>query len=90
LIKLANILTEANYKEFKSDDSSSHKQKINSNIQEVNRLLLQVEQLVNHASKLKTETSADQSIFYKNTFKRFHQVSERMNRLQSKIRELTV
>lgn len=90
MITFNEILNEANYKEFKTDSSVTTKQKINNNISEVNRLLSQVEQLVTHAGKLKTETSADQSIFYKNTFKRFNQVSEKMNRLQAKIRELTV
>jgi outer membrane murein-binding lipoprotein Lpp len=83
-------LTEIKYADFKTDSSVTTKQKINNNISEVNRLLAQVEQLITHAGKLKIETSADQSIFYKNTFKRFNQVSEKMNRLQAKIRELTV
>lgn len=89
MIKLSNIF-EASYRDFKQDPTSSHRQKINTNIAEVNRLLLQVEQLVTHAQKLKTETSSDQTVFYKRTFAKFAGVSDRLNKVSNKLRELSV
>lgn len=80
-------LYELTYKDYKASDQPL-KEKINGNISEINRKLMEVEQLINHANKLKTETSSDQRVFYKNTFKRFNSVNERLNRIGHKIKEL--
>lgn len=71
MIKFNTIITETRYSDYKNDTTATTKQKINNNITEVNRLLLQVENLITHAKRLKTETSSDQKVFYKKTFSRF-------------------
>ena len=82
-------LNEISYKDFKMDDSQSTKGKLNNQIVEINRALIHCEKLINHASKLKTEIGADQTIFFKDTFRKFTKIGERMNRLQNKIREFS-
>ena len=82
-------LDEANYKDFRNDESLTAKQKLNNCILEINKGLAASEKLIGHAIKLKTEVGADQTIFFKETFRKFTKIGERMNRLQSKIREFS-
>lgn len=81
-------LDEISYKDFKNDNTTSFKQKINLGIKEVSRQLYEIESTVNRLSKLKTEIGADQKIFLKQTFQRFNKISERLLRLENKIREI--
>ncbi len=81
-------LDEISYKDFKNDPSSTFKQKINTGIKEVSKQLYEIESTVNRLSKLKTEIGADQQIFLKQTFQRFNKISERLLRLENKIREI--
>lgn len=83
------ILNEVSYNEFKSDDTTSHKQKINTSIKEISTQLYKMENTLNQITKLKTEINGDQNIFYKTTFSKFSKISERILRLGSKIRELS-
>lgn len=82
-------LNEISYKDYKLDDSVSVKQKLNNSILEINKVLAKSEKLIGHALKLKMEVGADQTIFFKDTFRKFTKIGERMNRLQSKIREFS-
>ena len=82
------VMTEINYSQFRKDDSKSDRQKINTNIKNINSMLREVEQLINHASRLKTESGADQSVFWKATSGQFIKIKERLTRLSSKILEM--
>lgn len=93
-VKLENIyekstqrINELNYQEFKSDDSQTSRQKINSSIKEINKRLSEVEQMIHHSQKFKNEIGADSGVFYSDTVKRFQKISERLMRISSKIRE---
>ena len=81
-------LNELNYKTFKTDDTKTERQKINSNIMEINRTLREVERMISHASKLKTESGADQTVYWKGTLGSFNKIKERLNRLSNKIVEM--
>lgn len=80
-------ILEVNYKDFKLDNSKTDKQKINDNIDNINKMLTNVEQMINHASKLKNESGADQTIFWKGTLSKFQRIDQKLNRLSTKIRE---
>lgn len=82
-------LNEISYKDFKADDTLTVKKKLNNSIHEINKGLAHAEKLIGHALKLKMEVGADQTIFFKETFRKFTKIGERMNRLQSKIREFS-
>lgn len=82
-------LDEANYEDYRNDDSKSERQKINGNIIEINRKLREVEQMIGHASKLKLETGAGSDIYWKNTERSFLKIKERLVRLTSKIVEIS-
>lgn len=85
---LQRIMVEINYNDYRNDNSKSNRQKINTNIKNINSMLREVEQLINHAGRLKTESGADQSVFWKGTSTQFLKIKERLNRLSSKILEI--
>lgn len=89
LQRALKTLDEISYNDFKSDPTNNSKVKLNNCIAEINTGLRQAEKLIDHALKLKTEIGADQSIFYKDTFRKFQKIGSRMNKLQTKIREFS-
>lgn len=82
-------LSELNYPDFKSDQSRTDRQKINLNIKLINARLSEVEQMINHAGKLKLETGSDNTVFWRGTVDRFSRINEKLSRLSNKIREMT-
>ena len=82
-------LNEINYNDYRNDESRNEKQKINQNIIEINKKLREVEQMIAHASKLKTESGLNSDIFWKRTGTSFLKIKERLNRLTNKIVEIS-
>lgn len=82
------LLQEASYKEYKRDDSRSTNRKINDSITNINRTIYEVERVVEHALKLKTEMSVDQRTLWGSSLSRLRKISERINRITKKIHEL--
>jgi uncharacterized protein YukE len=80
-------LSEVAYKDFAGAPGATHQQKINRTIQEIARRLNEVERMIDHSAKLKKESGADQTVFWKSTATRFTKISERLLRIGSKIRE---
>lgn len=81
-------LNEARYGDYAADDTQTHRQKINNHVLEINKKLREVEQMVNHASRLKSESGSNQGVFWKKTVGSFVKIKERLNRLSSKIVEM--
>lgn len=87
---IINKINEIAYSEFKKDDTKTLKRKINDNINFLNRQLRISEQLLDHALKLKTETSSNRTIFFKNTLVKFLNISNKIGRIQAKLREVSI
>jgi hypothetical protein len=87
LENINRVLSERSYKEFATQDGRSPKQRVNLSIKELNRNLYEIERLINHASKLKTESGLTHSHFWKSTSAYFSKISERLLKINSKIRE---
>lgn len=85
--KINEALTEVTYKDFATDQTSSTKQKVNGAIRKINSTLYELERLVSHASKLKTEAGLSQDSFWKSTNSYFGKISERLLRISNKVRE---
>ena len=83
-----SALTEVSYKSYKTDETKSTNQKINSSIKEINRAIYEIERVVNHASKLKTEMNVDQRSLWGSSHNRLRKIGERLNRISKKINEL--
>jgi len=82
-------VNEANYNDFKKDDTRNERTKINEHILLINKRLREVEQMINHASRLKLESGANQTVFWKGTLRNFTKINERLIRLSNKIREMS-
>ena len=85
-MKMAKMMNEVNYNDYKKDESSSSKQKVNRAIKEVNSKLFKIERIINQNIKLKTETGIDETKYWKSTRENLQKISEKMHRLSKKLR----
>lgn len=84
--RLENLI-EATYLDFKNDNSLKTHQKINTSIKEINRLMYEIELVINRNAKLKSETGEDVKI-WKSTRRKFGKITERMLNLAYKLKDL--
>ena len=82
-------LYEVSYRDYKKDPTSTPQQKVNRGIQEVNKMLAEMEKIVANNLRLKQEMGVDSSHFWKATGKRFAKINERMTRISNRLRELS-
>jgi hypothetical protein len=82
------VINEGTYKEFRKDETRSTNRKINDSIKNINRTIYEVERVVEHALKLKTEMNVDQRTLWGESMMRLRKISERINRITKKIHEL--
>ena len=85
-MKIAKLMNEINYNDYKKDESSTSKQKVNKAIKEVNSKLYKIERIINQNIKLKTETGIDETKYWKSTRENLQKISEKMHRLSKKLR----
>jgi len=83
-----NVMHEGTYKEFRKDETRSTNRKINDSIKNINKTIYEVERVVEHALKLKTEMNVDQRTLWGESMARLRKISERINRITKKINEL--
>ena len=88
LKSVKEYLSEASYKEFRKDETRTTNRKINDSIQRINRIMYEVEKVVDHTSRLKTEMAVDQRTLWRESRNRLVKISERINRISKKIHEL--
>jgi len=86
--KLENQINEISYKEFKKDDSRKQYQKVNDSIKKMNRMMYEMERVVNQNIKLKNEAGVNNGQYWKSTQKRLVKISERLKLVSNKIKEL--
>jgi flagellar biosynthesis component FlhA len=82
------LISEGTYKEFRGDETRSSNRKINDSIKNINKTIYEVERVVEHALKLKTEMNVDQRTLWGESMNRLRKISERINRITKKINEL--
>ena len=87
--ELYPMLEAVSYREYKKDPNSTPKQKVNKGIAEVNKMLSEMEKIVNNNLRLKQETGVDSSHFWKSTSGRFAKINERMTRISNRLKELS-
>ena len=88
-MKMSRMMNETSYREFKKDPTSTPQQKVNRGIMEVNKMLGQMEKIVNNNLRLKTEMGVQSNHFWKATGKRFAKINERMIRIANRLKELS-
>ena len=84
-----NGLNEVSYRDYKKDPTSTPQQKVNRGIIQINKMLGEMERVVNNNIKLKTEMGVQSNHFWKSTGKRFRKINERMIRIANRLRELS-
>lgn len=83
-----NVINEGTYNEFRKDETRTSNRKINDSIKNINRIMYEVERVVEHASKLKIEMAVDQRTLWRESRSRLVKIAERINRISKKINEL--
>ena len=81
------MLGEISYKKYKGDPNFSSKQKVNTSIKEINKRLYEIERIINHAVKLKTEDGVDSGQYWKSTNYRLKKISERLIKISNRTRK---
>ena len=87
--RMMKQLNEISYRDYKKDPTSTPQQKVNRGIMEVNKMLAEIEKIVNNNLRLKTETGVQSGHFWKTTGKRFSKINERMLRVANRLKELS-
>lgn len=80
-------LSEIKYTDYAGDETTTASKKINKSIAEVNRRLHEIDRLVSHAMRLKSESGLNQDVFWESTKSKFSKISERMLQIGNKLRE---
>lgn len=81
-------LYETSYKTFKEDNTASEVQKVNRKILEVNRMLREISQALDHSMKLKVESSIDNSRYWKKTNEAILKMKTRLGEVNKKVSKL--
>ncbi len=78
-------LHEANYRSFREDNSMSEVQKVNRKILEVNKMLREISQALDHSIKLKQESALDNSRYWKKTNEAILKMKARIAEVNRKV-----
>tara|TARA_B100001059_G_scaffold235614_1_gene281894 strand:- start:7670 stop:8317 length:648 start_codon:yes stop_codon:yes gene_type:complete len=89
MISTMEDLHEISYRDYKKDPTSTPQQKVNRGIMEVNKMLGEMEKIVNNNLRLKTEMGVQSGHFWKATGRRFAKINERMLRVANRLKELS-
>ena len=87
--KMMKLMNETSYRDYKKDPTSTPQQKVNRGIMEVNKMLGQMERIVNNNLRLKTEMGVQSNHFWKATGNRFAKINERIVRIANRLKELS-
>jgi len=90
--KYKNIMKEIyslNYDSYKKDESLNSKQKVNGAISEISKRLFEIERILGRNLKLKKEQGLESTSYWKSTKGKIGKISERMNRIAVKMRDLS-
>ena len=82
-------LNEVSYSDFKRNTESSPRQKIAKGISQVGKMIREIEKIVNHNFRLKTELDMNSGTFMRSTNKRIHELGARLKQLENKLREFS-
>ena len=87
--KRKNRMDEVSYSDFKRNTESSPRQKIARGISQVSKMIKEIEKIVSHNFKLKTELDMNSGTFLKSTNKKIHELGARLKQLENKLREFS-
>ena len=89
MAEMYGVVNEVSYRDYKKDPTSTPQQKVNRGINEVNKMLAEMEKIVQNNLRLKTEMGVQSNHFWKSTGRRFAKINERMTRISNRLKELS-
>ena len=87
--KRKDRMDEVSYRDFKRNTESSPRQKIAKGISQVGKMIKEIEKIINHNFRLKTELDMNSGTFMKSTNKRIHELGARLKQIENKLREFS-
>ena len=87
--KRKDRMDEVSYRDFKRNTESSPRQKIAKGISQVGKMIKEIEKIVKHNFRLKTELHMNSGTFMKSTNRRIHELGAQLKRLENKLREFS-
>jgi hypothetical protein len=81
------MLGETSYRAYKNDETATPKQKVNRAIREIAGKLKEIDKILTHNIKLKTETGVDRNKYWGSTRKTLYKIAERMSGISEKLRK---
>lgn len=86
--KLASTihLSEALYNDYKNDESSTPRRKVNESIRKINSHLFQIEQILRQNLKLKQEANITEAHYWDTTKTNLRKISEKLSRVNNTIK----
>ena len=87
--KRKDRMDEVSYRDFKRNTESSPRQEIARGISQVGRMIKEIEKIINHNFRLKTELDMNSGTFLKSTNKRVHELGARLKQIENKLREFS-
>ena len=87
--KRKDRMDEVSYRDFKRNTESSPRQKIAKGISQVGKMIKEIEKIINHNFRLKTELDMNSGTFMKSTNRRIHELGAQLKRLENKLREFS-
>ena len=82
-------VNEVSYGDFKRNTESSPRQKIAKGIRQVNKMIKEIEKIVEHNFRLKTELDMNSGTFLRSTNKQVHEIGARLKKQENKLREFS-
>ena len=82
-------VNEVSYGDFKRNTESSPRQKIARGISQVSKMIKEIEKIVSHNFRLKTELDMNSGTFLNSTNKQIHEIGARLKQLENKLREFS-
>lgn len=83
------FLNEIQYKEFKNDQSLNDKQKMNLGIKKINKTLYDLETIVRHHAKLKSEGNISNDQYWKQSKRKLNKIVERLVKISKQVIEIS-
>ena len=87
--KRKDRMDEVSYRDFKRNTESTPRQKIARGISQVGKMIKEIEKIINHNFRLKTELDMNSGTFMKSTNKRIHELGARLKQIENKLREFS-
>jgi hypothetical protein len=82
------FLNEISYVDYKKDEEYSSKQKVNRSIHEMNRRLREVQRILQHNIKLKSESNLSEDQYWKSSREKYGKIKEKVLFIAKQLKEL--